>query len=196
MSALLHAVGAHAGRQAGNQGVPRWGTVQSIDGARCMIRAIIQPEGIPTAWIPLAMPWTGGGWGMVALPQPGQQVLLLPEYGDAGHPVAIAFGYSNTGKPPQAPSAPAGGAMPAQAGELLLMHASGTVLRLCANGTIYSKGPWSHEGTFSVTGAVTATGNVTAGNGTGDQTDLQGHTHPYQPGSGNVTQTGAPKPGS
>jgi phage baseplate assembly protein gpV len=186
-----------------SRGVPRWGVVASADPVRHMVRVTLQPEGNTTAWLPVLSQFVGGGWGMVSMPQPGQQVFMLPEYGDAGHPVVIGAAYSAANQAPQPPNAISGPGVPVAPGELALVHQSGACFRLCADGSIYAKGttfnidgglnvhgPITGSGTISTTGRISTTSNIA--DGVGSLARLRGnydaHTH-TDPQGGTVGTT-------
>ena len=75
--------------------------------------------------------------------------------------------------------------------QLVLTHSAGAVVRLCADGSIYSRGEWHHDGGLRVNGNVYAELNITAkldvldlngAHGTmaffRTQYDVHGHTQP------------------
>ena len=62
---------------------------------------------------------------MVCLPSPGDQVLVVPQEGDVEQGVVIGGIFSTKQTPPIAP-----------AGEFWLVHASGSSLKLCNDGTV------------------------------------------------------------
>ena len=125
MDAFLNALKAQAGAQDANAGQPRFGTVSSVDTASGTARVMLQPESVLTGWLPVLSPWVGAGWGLWAPPQPGDQVLILPQEGEMEHGAVVARGWSAGAPPPQA-----------ALGELVLQHASGTQLRLANDGTV------------------------------------------------------------
>jgi phage gp45-like len=65
----------------------------------------------------------------VCLPTPGDQVLVVPQEGDAEHGVIVGASYSDAARAPVAP-----------AGELWLVHHSGAALHLCNDGTVRISG--------------------------------------------------------
>jgi len=56
-----------------------------------------------------------------------------------------------------------------------------------SGGTGSGGGTAAFNGAITTTGPITSSGNITAGN-----IDLETHVHPYSPGSGSTTDTGAP----
>ena len=129
MDRFLNALKAQAAALDRSVGQPRFGLVTSVDPARYAAKVALQPEGVLTGWLPVLSAWTGAGWGMVCLPAPGTQVLVVPQEGDAEHGVIVGAAYSDSARPPA-------GAI----GELWLVHHSGTALWLSNDGTVRIKG--------------------------------------------------------
>ena len=129
MDRLLNALKAQGASQDQSAGAPRFGTVTSVDPATATARVTLQPEGVLTGWLPLLTTWVGNGWGLACPPSPGDQVLVIPQEGDAEHGLIIAATWSDQTKPPPAPS-----------GEFWLVHRSGSFLKLQNDGTIQVKG--------------------------------------------------------
>ncbi|MDE3023355.1 MAG: baseplate assembly protein, partial [Pseudomonadota bacterium] len=131
-------------RQAGQ---PRIGVVQSINPNDHTARVLIQPSATLSGWMPVAAQWIGNGWGMVCLPSPGDQVVVVPHDGDADNGIIIGRVY-----------APQGGVLPppAPVGEFWLVHKAGAYIKLLNDGTIASNATWYHTGDLHVTGAVIA----------------------------------------
>jgi len=125
MEQFLNALKAQAASLDRSLGQPRFGVVASVDPARYAARVSLQPEGVLTGWLPVLSAWTGAGWGAVCLPAPGDQVLVVPQEGDAEHGVIVGASYSDAVRAPVAP-----------AGELWLVHRSGAALHLRNDGTI------------------------------------------------------------
>jgi type VI secretion system (T6SS) baseplate-like injector VgrG len=116
-----------AGRKTsrGGFGQPRMGTVTSSNAQIAMAKVLLQPEGVLTGWLPVLTQWVGSGWGMSCPPSPGDQVLVIPQEGDAQHGLIVGRVYSNLVRPP-----------PAEPGEINLTHQSGCSIRLLNSGTI------------------------------------------------------------
>ena len=129
MERFLNALKAHAGALDQSIGQPRFGIVTSIDPASATARVQLQPEAILTGWLPVLSAWVGAGWGMVCPPSPGDQVLVLPQEGDAEHGIIVGRSFSDAQRPPAAP-----------AGELWLVHKRGSFLKLTNDGTIQVQG--------------------------------------------------------
>ncbi len=135
MDRLLNAFKAHSGAQDASAGQPRFGKVTSVDPAVGTVRVQLQPEGVLTGWLPVLSPWVGAGWGLSCPPSPGDQVLVLPQEGDAEHGVVAGRAWSQDAAAPATP-----------VGELWLTHKSGSYLRLLNNGTISVRGDLKVEG--------------------------------------------------
>ena len=129
MDRLLNALKAQAASMDRLLGQPRFGVVTSVDPARYAARVSLQPEGVLTGWLPVLSMWTGASWGAVCLPAPGEQVLIVPQEGDAEHGVIVGASYSDSSRAPAAP-----------VGELWLVHRSGAKLQLCNDGTVRVNG--------------------------------------------------------
>jgi uncharacterized protein involved in type VI secretion and phage assembly len=108
---------------------PRIGTVTSSNSQTATARVLLQPEGVLTGWLPVLTQWAGSGWGMACPPSPGDQVLIIPQEGDAQHGLIVGRLYSNSVRPPQVES-----------GEIVLSHQSGCSLRLLNSGVIVVEG--------------------------------------------------------
>ena len=129
MDRLLNAIKGQGAAQDQAAGVPRFGTVTSVDPATATARVTLQPEGVLTGWLPLLTPWVGNGWGLVCPPAPGDQVLVFPQEGDAEHGLILAASWSAQTAPPATP-----------VGEFWLVHSSGSFLKLQNDGTVQVKG--------------------------------------------------------
>ena len=129
MDSLLNALKAQSANQDQAAGVPRFGTVTSVDPSTATARVTLQPEGVLTGWLPLVTPWTGSGWGIGCPPSPGTQVLVLPQEGDAEHGLIIGSAWSSQASPPPAPT-----------GEFWLVHQTGSFLKLQNDGTVRING--------------------------------------------------------
>lgn len=135
MDRFLNALKAQASALDQSMGQPRFGVVASVDSARHAVRVRVQPEDVLTGWLPVLVPWVGAGWGMACPPSPGDQVLLLPQEGDAENGLVVGACYSDKARPPPAPP-----------GELWLVHRSGAALRLSNDGTVRVQGDLHVDG--------------------------------------------------
>ncbi len=194
MDRFLNVLKAHAGAMDQAAGQPRFGLVTSFDPATYTARVSLQPEGVLSGWLPVLSAWIGGGWGMVCPPSPGDQVLVLAQEGHAEHGVIIGRAFSNPQSPPAAP-----------AGELWLVHATGSFLKLHNDGSIAgSAKQWALNGPVSITGSVTISGSLTVGgnlqtdgnvldaHGSLEQFRIDYDAHTHIDSQGGITQR--PKP--
>ena len=55
-----------------------------------------------TCWVRTMMPWTGKGWGVIALPRIGQEVVIQFEEGDPDRPMCMGMLYNADTMPPYA----------------------------------------------------------------------------------------------
>lgn len=126
-------------------GQPRFGVVTSVDPTRYVARVTLQPEGVLTGWLPILTPFVGNGWGLLCVPQPGAQVLVLPQEGDAEHGVIVGGAFGGPNQPPSG----------ASAGEVWLVHSSGSFLRLRNDGGVQGQAQgWYLQGDLHVQGDV------------------------------------------
>lgn len=160
MDRFLNALKAHAGALDQAQGQPRFGTVSSVDPSAATARVLLQPEGVLTGWLPVLSPWIGAGWGLACPPLPGDQVFVLPQEGDAEHGVIVGRAYSDAQRAPVAP-----------AGELWLVHRSGSFVKL------------QNDGTVQVSGDLHVAGDVYDRHGSLDRLrqHYDGHVHGASP---------------
>jgi phage gp45-like len=108
---------------------PRIGVVTSSDPTTATAKVLLQPEGVLTGWLPVLTQWAGSSWGLSCPPSPGDQVLIIPQEGDAQHGVIIGRLFSNLVRPPMAAS-----------GEFTIRHQTGASIRLTNSGTIAIEG--------------------------------------------------------
>ena len=110
-------------------GQARFATVSSVDADTGLVRVVLRPEGTLTGWLPVLTNWCGAGWGLICLPSPGDQVLVLPQEGNTEHNVVLGRIFSDLQKPPKAP-----------VGELWMVHPQGQALKLKNDGTVTIEG--------------------------------------------------------
>ena len=135
MERILNALKSHAGALDQAQGRPRFATVASVDAQSATARVVLQPEGVLTGWLPVLSAWTGSNWGLVCLPGPGDQVLVIGQESDAENGVIIGGVFSSKRPPPLAP-----------VGEFWLVHSTGASLKLKADGTVWVNGDLHVQG--------------------------------------------------
>jgi len=149
MDRLLNSLRAQSSALDQSLAQPRFAVVSSVDPTTATARVTLQPEGVLSGWLPVLSPWTGAGWGMCAPPGPGDQVLVLAQEGNAEHGVIVGRAFSLTQQPPSAP-----------AGELWLVHSSGSSIKLLNSGTVAISGPVTIAGSVNVTGDLHVSGNI------------------------------------
>jgi phage baseplate assembly protein V len=132
---LVNAIKIQASRLDSQIGSAKFGTVTSVDVNNAAVKVMMQPDGVLSGWLPVLSPWIGSGWGMVCLPGPGDQVLVVPQEGASEHSVVVGGAFSNARRPPQAPI-----------GELWLVHQSGASLKLLNDGTVRVTGDLRVDG--------------------------------------------------
>lgn len=132
----------------------RIGTVTSVNPTDYTAKVVIQPEGFETGWLPIGSIAVGSGWGFYALPEPGTSVEVTFQMGDwdAG---LIGSRFFNRRVRPKAG---------VQAGEFVLAHKTGSLLRFLADGTVRveSDGDLELEVGGNLVANVTGQAQVTA----------------------------------
>ena len=118
MERLIAAIRSHAGSLDARTGQARFATVSSVDPETGYVRVVLRPEGTLTGWLPVLTNWCGSNWGLICLPTPGDQVLVIPQEGDAEHSIVLGRIFSDRQKPPNVPS-----------GELWIVHRQGQAIK-------------------------------------------------------------------
>jgi len=129
MDDFFDALTRQAGGGRGSIAQPRIGIVSSSNSRTATAKVLLQPDGVLTGWLPVLTQWAGDGWGMMCPPSPGDQVLIIPQEGDAQHGLIIGRFFSNSVRPPEA-----------EPGECSLRHQSGCSIRLLNSGVVEIKG--------------------------------------------------------
>jgi phage baseplate assembly protein gpV len=145
---------------------PRMGVVASSDSLTATAKVLLQPEGVLTGWLPVLTQWAGSGWGLWCPPSPGDQVLIIPQEGDAQHGLIVGRLFSNLVRPPTA-----------EVGEITIGHQSGCLIRLL------------NSGTATVEGDLHVSGDVYDAHGSLSQLRNDYNTHTHQNGMGGNTST-------
>jgi phage baseplate assembly protein gpV len=156
------------------RGQPRFGVITSFDPSSYAARVTLQPEGVLSGWLPVLSSWIGAGWGLACPPSPGDQVLILPQEGNAEHGIVVGRAYSEQVRPPQV----GGTAVPS--GEAVLFHASGAYLRLGNDGSFVLGAASGKQ--VTVLGNLVVTGDISDQNGAHQtlaalRTAYDQHTH-------------------
>lgn len=129
MDRLLNAFKGHSSAQDGLVGQARFAKVTSVDPKLGTVKVQLQPEGVLTGWLPVLSAWVGASWGISCPPSPGDQVLVIPQEGDAENGIVVGRAWTQDAATPETP-----------VGELWLTHKSGSYVRLINDGTISIKG--------------------------------------------------------
>lgn len=147
-------------------GQNRWGTVTAVKQSDSGYEAkvMLQPEQVPSGWLPVLAHSVGPGWGLVSPPYPGMQAFVASDTGNGHHGVIVGMSYSLQAMPPVPPNGfdqPDG--TPVQAGEFALVSQAGAVLRLCADGSIHIVGDVRIDGSLTIQGDVAVQASSTSG---------------------------------
>ena len=178
---------------------PRFGVIQNYDPNAYKAKVLIQPENILSGWLPISSEYVGNGFGLFFAPAIGDTVLCQFADGDFGRGVIGSGKIFLPAMPPVA----------CPSGQVMLVHSSGTYLKILASGELdmnvvgnltltvagnlaanvsgtatITSPTIALDGNVSVSGTVTATGDVIANN-----ISLENHYHTYSPGSGSPTNT-------
>ncbi len=129
MEHIINALKGYAASLDRLQASPRLATVSSVDPQTACARVLHQPEGVLSGWLPVLALWSGSGWGLVCLPAPGDQVLILSHDGDPSSGIILGGLYSDERRVPSAPL-----------GEFWLIHSSGSSLKMTNDGTVQISG--------------------------------------------------------
>jgi phage baseplate assembly protein gpV len=174
---LLNVVKAHAAALDQTVAQPRFGIVVSVDPDIASAKVQLQPENVLSGWLPVLSPWIGNGWGMLCLPSPGSQVLVVCQEGAAEHGVIVGSAYSLASPPP-----PGG-----QVGEFLLSHSSGITLKLGNDGIVHISGPVNIQGSVTVSGSLSVEGDVSDAEGSLSRLRDHYDTHTHVDSRGGIT---------
>ena len=201
MDVLLNGLKRHVGAMLDAVPQARWGVVASVDNTRPAVKVLFQPEGVQSGWLPVLQGGAGNSWTVLAPISPGSLAFCVPEAGARGGDYVVTGFAHNDGSTIPAASATNGtggtqntAAQAWTADEMLIVHKSGSVLRMCANGDIYLR---PASGTLKIDGNLTANGDVSDRHGSLDRLrgNYDAHTHPgIVPGISNTGTTSAPDP--
>lgn len=128
---ILNAARREAQKVLEQKAFTRIGTVTSVNPANYTAKVIIQPEGFESGWLPVGSIAVGDGWGFYALPEPGTSVEVTFQMGDWDSGL-IGSRFFNRRVRPKAG---------VQAGEFLLAHKTGALLRFKPDGTVRIETP-------------------------------------------------------
>lgn len=117
---------------------PRMGIVTSYDPVRHAAKVKVMPEFadpdqngdvVESGWLPIAVIWSGNGWGIYSPPTPGDQVMIVYQEHDVGSGVIIGRVYDASHLP-----------LAVSSGEFWLVHQSGTFIKLTNDGSLTING--------------------------------------------------------
>ena len=145
------------------------GLSTSVDQTNMAIKAQYQPEGIESGFLPFMTPLAGVGWGLIAIPPAGVQIVIGHEGGDGQAGVGLGCLWDNAHMPPATykpgeiwlVSMGGSTAKVTNDGKVTLTDAHGSSIVLNNDGTITSSGTWTHTGAFTATGEGTFNGGHT-----------------------------------
>jgi len=118
----------------------RMGTIKAFD--KTTYRAQVQiepfddedPNNSVTAFLPILSPWVGNGWGIVGSPEIGSSCMVHFSEGNYNAGVVSLMLFNQSFAPPEV-----------EDGELWLVHASGTAIKLTQDGKLLLNGNDSVE---------------------------------------------------
>ncbi|TXD58858.1 baseplate assembly protein [Ralstonia sp. TCR112] len=191
MSAFANLIRAHAQMAQGEKTTHRVGQVTAYDPNKYAVKVKFWPRtDESTGWIPLASTYVGAGWGLVAAPSVGDQVIVAFDLEDQDAGVVVGRFYTDVEQPPAAPS-----------GEFWLVHKSGSLLKFHNDGSVELKasagitytatqhhfvGPVQMDNTLNATQAITSQADIQDNTGTNAhsmsqmRTIFNTHTHHVQ----------------
>lgn len=115
-------------RRQRNYAEPRQGIVTAFDLTSMSAQVCLQPENIgSTGWLPVAVDWMGNGWGFISPLAVGDQVLIIFQEGDKDSGIIVKRLWDANHTPPTTT---------AVAGELWLVHQSGSVYKMTNDGNV------------------------------------------------------------
>lgn len=159
MKAMLSIIRREAERVLNQRASTRLGMVTSYDPKTYTCKVKIQPEGVETGWIPVSTIWVGNGWGIFAPPMPGDQVQLEFQEGSTQNGILCGRIFNDVDKP-----------LEVAAGELWVVHKSGTYLKFKNNGDVLlhtdgkiisDANKWEHTGDVTIDGKLDVSGDIT-----------------------------------
>lgn len=150
----------------------RLATVSSPDLVNGAMKVLLQPEGTETVVLPYVTPLAGSGWGIVAIPPVGTQVVVAFEQGHPEAGIVLGSLYDNDHLPPTG----------YLGGEVWLNHKSGTLIKLTNDSKLVVVAVGDLNITAQANVNLTVTGKVT---GSATEFDLTGDLNV----TGNITST-------
>lgn len=190
---LLNQIRAHAQMAQGEKTGSRIGIVTAYDPNKYSVKVKMWPDTQESlGWIPLASTYIGNGWGLVAAPSIGDQVIIAFDREDQDAGVVTGRFFTDVEQPPAAPS-----------GDFWLVHKSGSLLKFHGDGSVELKanttitytatqhhfvGPVQMDNTLNVNNTISGEGGMTISgdNGSGHASTVTGDMNMV----GNLNTTG------
>lgn len=194
IEAIKHVVAELLSLQAKTQ----YGTITAYNPNDYTVKALLQPDGVETGWIPLAAPWVGAAYGAVFGPPIGTDCRVDFVGGVPEASIAGSRFFNANFQPPVVQSGQ--GAIVDKAGSYVKLNGDGTIT-LGANVGITSTTPLLKQigdmevdgnvkitGTELVQGLFTATDGMAISGGTGATATITGNITT----TGTITNNGVP----
>lgn len=181
---LLNAIRAQSQMAQGEKTTHRVGQVTAYDPNKYAVKVRMWPDTQESlGWVPLASTYIGAGWGLVAGPSIGDQVIIAFDREDQDAGVVIGRFFTDVEQPPAAPS-----------GEFWLVHKSGSLLKFHSDGSVeltasttltyratqhHFIGPVQMDNTLAVTQTISGSGgmSISGDNGTGNASSVTGNVN-------------------
>jgi uncharacterized protein involved in type VI secretion and phage assembly len=181
---LLNAMRAQAQMAQGEKTAHRVGQVTAYDPNKYAVKVKMWPDTQESlGWIPLASTYIGNGWGLVAGPSIGDQVMIAFDREDQDAGVVVGRFFTDVEQPPAAPS-----------GEFWLVHKAGSAIKFHNDGTVeiiaastmkytatqhHFVGPVQMDATLNVTNTISGEGgmSISGDNGSGHASTVTGNTN-------------------
>lgn len=187
IDALFNVIRAHSQMAQGEKTGNRVGEITAYDPNKYAVKVKMWPDTQESlGWIPLASPWIGNGWGLVAGPSIGDQVKIAFDREDQDAGVVVGRMFNDVDQPPAVPS-----------GEFWIVHKSGSLVKFHNDGTVeivaastmkytaaqhHFVGPVLMDNTLTGNGGIAISGD----NGTGNASTITGNLNT----TGTITNNG------
>lgn len=174
MSRFIHGVKQYANEVVQTLAPLVVGTVTGWDPDTFMAKCTIEPDDIPTEWIPVGALSLGPDSYVIAAPVIGSQVLLAPQEHDASSYQIIAAIPNEEHAPKHVKDAIDGEPVKLKPGEFLFTGKGGAVVRFM-DGRVYIEAPegWEVLGNGKIKGDIDVDGYVKATKNVESQMDVK-----------------------
>jgi phage gp45-like len=184
IDSFLNAIRAHAQMAQGEKTGHRVGEVTAYDPNKYAVKVKMWPDTQESlGWVPLQSDYIGNGWGMVAGPSIGDQVMIAFDREDQDAGQVVGRNFTDVEQPPPVPS-----------GEFWLVHKTGSLLKFHNDGTVeiaaastmkytaiqhHFVGPVQIDNTLNVNLTISGEGgmSISGDNGTGHASTVTGNTN-------------------